>query len=201
MRNLLTYLFLIINFTFYYPCSALSKVVGDKIILGSVISLTGNNALKGIEIQKDFNSTIDNINKMGGVKVGKKNYSFQIIYYDDESNPVRANQITKRLVLQEGVQFVLGPYSLELTEAIIEVTEKNQVLLIEINNTYPTPIPKDYKYAFSMQGAKNPINGLSAPLLIYKDAIERANSLDISKIRDALSVVIQIRNYLADIVS
>ena len=30
---------------------------------------------------------VDRINSMGGVKVGGKTYKFEIIYYDDESNP------------------------------------------------------------------------------------------------------------------
>ncbi len=37
------------------------------------------------------------INSMGGVKVGGKTYKFEIIYYDDESNPKRAAQLAERL--------------------------------------------------------------------------------------------------------
>ena len=41
---------------------------------------------------------VDRINSMGGVKVGGKTYKFEIIYYDDESNPKRAAQLAERLI-------------------------------------------------------------------------------------------------------
>ena len=52
------------------------------------------------------------------VKVGGKTYKFEIIYYDDESNPKRAAQLAERLISQDGVEYMLGPYSSGLTKAI-----------------------------------------------------------------------------------
>ena len=37
---------------------------------------------------------VDRINSMGGVQVGGKTYMFDIIYYDDESNPKTINTIS-----------------------------------------------------------------------------------------------------------
>ena len=198
MKKLFTYLFLITNLIFFYPNFAISKVVGDKIILGSAISLTGKYSLKGIDIQKGFNLAMDNINKGGGIKVGEKNYNFQIVYYDDESSAIRAAQIAKRLILQEGIQFILGPYSVELTKAMMHITEKNKVLIVEINNIAPSPITKGYEYIFSVDVLKNPIKESANALLVYKEAIESANSFDISKIREVFDLIIQNRSYLLD---
>ena len=75
-----------------------AKVVGDKIILGSAISLTGKYSSNGVHTQNGYNMAVDRINSMGGVKVGGKTYKFEIIYYDDESNPKRAAQLAERLI-------------------------------------------------------------------------------------------------------
>ena len=56
-------------------------------MLGSAISLTGKYSSNGVHTQNGYNLAVDRINKMGGVKVGGKSYKFEIIYYDDESNP------------------------------------------------------------------------------------------------------------------
>tara|TARA_B100001123_G_scaffold16435_1_gene18552 strand:+ start:2539 stop:2901 length:363 start_codon:yes stop_codon:yes gene_type:complete len=88
-----------------------SKVVGDKIILGSAISLTGKYSSNGVHTQNGYNMAVERINSMGGIKVGGKSYKFEIIYYDDESNPKRAAQLAERLIGQDGVEFMLGPYS------------------------------------------------------------------------------------------
>ena len=66
---------------------SLAKVVGDKIVLGAAVSLTGKYSSNGVHTQNGYNIAVDRINSMGGVKVGGKSYKFEIIYYDDESNP------------------------------------------------------------------------------------------------------------------
>ncbi len=98
--------------------TSFAKVVGDKIVLGSAISLTGKYSSNGVHTQNGYNMAVDRINSMGGVKVGGKTYKFEIIYYDDESNPKRAAQLAERLIKQDGVEYMLGPYSSGLTKAI-----------------------------------------------------------------------------------
>ena len=67
-----------------------AKVVGDKIILGAAVSLTGKYSSNGVHTQNGYNLAVERINGMGGVTVGGKSYKFEIIYYDDESNSGRA---------------------------------------------------------------------------------------------------------------
>ena len=71
-----------------------AKVVGDKIILGAAVSLTGKYSSNGVHTQNGYNMAVDRINSMGGIKVGGKTYKFDIIYYDDESNPKTINTIS-----------------------------------------------------------------------------------------------------------
>ena len=54
--------------------TSFAKVVGDKIILGSAISLTGKYSSNGVHTQNGYNMAVDRINEMGGVKVGGKTY-------------------------------------------------------------------------------------------------------------------------------
>ena len=76
---------------------SLAKVVGDKIVLGAAISLTGKYSSNGVHTQNGYNMAVDRINSMGGVKVGGKTYKFDIIYYDDESNPKRARTTCRKI--------------------------------------------------------------------------------------------------------
>jgi branched-chain amino acid transport system substrate-binding protein len=146
-----------------------AKVVGDKIILGAAISLTGKYSSNGVHTQNGYNMAVDRINEMGGVKVGGKTYKFDIIYYDDESNPKRAAQLAERLISQDGVEFMLGPYSSGLTKAIAPVTEKYGVPMVEANGASRSLFTKGYKYLFAVL----------APANLYLDvAIETAVALN-----------------------
>ena len=60
--------------------TSFAKVVGDKIILGSAISLTGKYSSNGVHTQNGYNMAVDRINSMGGVKVGGKTYKLSLIH-------------------------------------------------------------------------------------------------------------------------
>ena len=111
--------------------TSFSKVEGDKIILGAAVSLTGKYSTNGKHTQNGYNLAVKRINQMGGVTVGGKSYKFNIIYYDDESNSGRAAQLAERLIKQDGVKFMLGPYSSGLTKAIAPITEENKIPMVE----------------------------------------------------------------------
>ncbi len=130
------------------PASA--KVEGDTIILGSAISLTGKYSSNGIDTQNGYDIAVKKINEMGGVKVGGKSYKLKIQYYDDESTPARTAQLLERLIEQDGVKFILGPYSSATTIAAAPVTEKYKVPMIEAEGASRALFNKGYKYLFAV---------------------------------------------------
>jgi len=135
--------------------ASLAKVVGDKIVLGAAVSLTGKYSSNGVHTQNGYNMAVERINSMGGIKVGGKTYKFEIIYYDDESNPKRAAQLAERLISQDDVEFMLGPYSSGLTKAMAPVTEKYGVPMVEANGASRSLFTKGYKYLFAVLAPAN----------------------------------------------
>ena len=129
---------------------AMAKVDGDTIILGSALSLTGKYSTNGFHTQKGYDFEVDRINSMGGVKVGGKSYKLAITYYDDESTPSRASQLTERLIQQDGVEFMLGPYSTTMTKAVAPVTEKFKVPMVEAEGASRSLFTQGYKYMFAV---------------------------------------------------
>ncbi len=130
------------------PASA--KVEGDTIILGSALSITGKYSSNGIDTQNGYELAVKKINEMGGVKVGGKSYKLKVQYYDDESTPARTAQLLERLIEQDGVQFILGPYSSATTIAAAPVTEKYKVPMIEAEGASRALFNKGYKYLFAV---------------------------------------------------
>ena len=93
IRNILITLVSAIALLISASTISFAKVVGDKIILGAAVSLTGKYSSNGVHTQNGYILAVERINSMGGVKVGGKTYKFDIIYYDDESNSGRAAQL------------------------------------------------------------------------------------------------------------
>ncbi|MHA1529478.1 MAG: amino acid ABC transporter substrate-binding protein [Alphaproteobacteria bacterium] len=122
----------------------------EYITLGSAISLTGKYSTNGVHAQNGYDFTVTKINAAGGVNVGGKNYKLRIIYYDDESTPARGAQLAERLISQDEVSFMLGPYSSGMTKAIAPVTEKYGIPMVEAEGASRSLFNKGYRYMFAV---------------------------------------------------
>ncbi len=122
----------------------------DTITLGAAVSLTGKYSTAGQHTKKGYDLAVERINKMGGVKVGGKTYKLHIAYYDDESTPARGAQLTERLIEQDHVKYMLGPYSSGLTVAVAPVIEKHKIPMVEGNGAARSLFTKGYKYLFAV---------------------------------------------------
>ena len=127
-----------------------AKVEGDTITLGSALSLTGKYATNGLHTQRGYDFAVDRINATGGVTVGGKSYKLTVKYYDDESTPARGAQLAERLIQQDGVDFMLGPYSSGMTKAIAPVSEKFGVPMIEAEGASRSLFTQGYRYLFAV---------------------------------------------------
>ena len=122
----------------------------ETITLGSAISLTGKYATNGVHAQNGYEFAIKKIAENGGIKMGDTCYNFEVIYYDDESKGDRGATLAERLINQDGVQYMLGPYSSGLTKAIAPVTEKYQIPMVEAEGASRSLFNKGYKYLFAV---------------------------------------------------
>ena len=129
---------------------SLAKVEGDTITLGAAVSLTGKYTTAGNHTKNGYDLAITRLNEMGGVTVDGKQYKLAVKYYDDESTPARGAQLAERLIQQDGVTFMLGPYSSGLTKAIAPVTEKYKIPMVEGNGASRSLFNKGYKYLFAV---------------------------------------------------
>ncbi len=130
--------------------SVASAMECDTITLGSAISLTGKYATNGVHAQNGYEFAITKIKENGGIMVDGKCHNFEVIYYDDESKGDRGATLAERLINQDGVQYMLGPYSSGLTKAIAPVTEKYQIPMVEAEGASRSLFNKGYRYLFAV---------------------------------------------------
>ena len=80
----------------------------DTITLGAAVSITGKYSTNGKNTKDGYDLAVKVINDKGGVKVGDKTYQLEVTYYDDESTPARAAQLTERAALAAGLVTALA---------------------------------------------------------------------------------------------
>ena len=135
--------FLLFSLFLFFTPIASSKVVLDKVHIGTIISLTGEFSSEAIILKERYDKETQDINKEEGLSIGGKTYLFNINYYDDESNLLRANNLIKRLINHEGFQYLIIPQTLEVSDSI-----KNLIKAENISIKASIHAIKDYKKAF-----------------------------------------------------
>lgn len=120
--------------------------------IGAALALTGNLAAEGKLTQEGYDLTVEKINSKGGVKVGDKMYKLEIVYYDDESDAQRSAKLVDRLITEDGIKLILGPYSSGITAASSVISEKNQAIMIATQATSNALYDRGFEYFFGTMG-------------------------------------------------
>lgn len=101
------------------------------ITLGAAISMSGDLA-KTAELYTDsYEMTVQDVNDRGGVEVGGTTYEFDLQLVDDESSAERSRELFQRLIQQDGIDYLLGPYSSGVTLAAKPVVENNKRPMVQ----------------------------------------------------------------------
>lgn len=127
------------------PAPALAE---DTIVFGAAISLTGKTAKEGEYTRDGYQFYVDTMNQAGGIKVGGKTYKVALKYYDDESKSERTAQLVEKLINEDKVNFLLGPYASAPTATAAPIAEKYKIPMVEANGSAESIFNKGYKYSF-----------------------------------------------------
>jgi len=122
----------------------------EVITLGAAVSQTGKYALNGANTKNGYDLAVKAVNEKGGVEIGGERYDLQIRYYDDESTPARGTELAERLIQQDHVKFILGPYGSGLTKAMLPIVERYGVPMVEGNGAARELFTKGYRHIFAV---------------------------------------------------
>jgi branched-chain amino acid transport system substrate-binding protein len=98
----------------------------QPIRIGASMALTGKYALQGGYARDGYQLCQKHVNAQGGV-LGRP---IEFVIRDDVSDEKTAIRVYEKLITEDRVDAVLGPYSSPITDAVADVTEKHRKLMI-----------------------------------------------------------------------
>jgi branched-chain amino acid transport system substrate-binding protein len=99
----------------------------NPIKVGLSISETGPFAATGEYQLKGYKLFVSQLNQRGGW-LGRP---VQLVVYDDQSNPGTAVLLYEKLISQDHVDLLVGPYSSGITQAALAVPEKHHMVMLD----------------------------------------------------------------------
>ena len=121
----------------------------DTITFGAALSLTGRVSTEGRLVKVGYDIYVNEINKRGGITVGGKKYRVAIKYYDDQSDANTSAKLYEKLIVEDGIKLLLGPYSSGITLASSTVAEKHQVPMVAAHAAATSVYSRGFKYLFA----------------------------------------------------
>ena len=112
--------------------------------IGASLSLTGTYAQPGSYQKEGYELCADHVNAKGGL-LGRK---IEFVFYDDQSMPATGVRLYEKLITEDKVDAVMGPYSSPITEAVANVSEKYQKVMVSPLAATTSIFKKGRKYIF-----------------------------------------------------
>jgi branched-chain amino acid transport system substrate-binding protein len=124
--------------------SSLPATAQSPIRIGASLSLTGTYAKLGKNQHEGYQLCIKDLNARGGL-LGRKT---DLVVYDDQSLPATAVRLYEKLITEDKVDAVMGPYSSPVSEASANVTEKYKKVMVAPLAATTSIFKKGRKYVF-----------------------------------------------------
>lgn len=151
---------------------------GDPIRIGASISTTGSNGRTGLYQQEAYKLWESQKNAVGGL-LGRP---VEMVLYDDQSDPTTGARLYEKLITDDKVDLVLGPYSSGVTQAVAQITERYGYPMLVAGASADSIWDSGFQAVFGVYSVAGdyfkdivlniaPAQGYKTAAVIYEDAV------------------------------
>jgi branched-chain amino acid transport system substrate-binding protein len=151
---------------------------GEPIVIGAAVSTTGSNGRTGLYQQEAYLLWEEQKNTSGGL-LGRP---VRMVLYDDQSDPATGARLYERLLTEDQVNLILGPYSSSVTQAVAQVTERAGQPMLAAGASAGDLWARGYQYLFGVYSVAEdyfksivldiaPAQGYTTAAIIYEDTL------------------------------
>nr|VFK45941.1 MAG: branched-chain amino acid transport system substrate-binding protein [Candidatus Kentron sp. TC]VFK50293.1 MAG: branched-chain amino acid transport system substrate-binding protein [Candidatus Kentron sp. TC] len=159
-----------------FGAASTSAFAAKEIVVGASVAQTGKYSRTGQEQLNGIQMWVDDINASEGKLLGK---TVRLVHYDDESQPATGAKLYEKLITDDQVDLLIGPYSSGVTLSASTIAEKYGIPMVSAGAAASKIWRRGYKNVFGLYTpAENYMDqildfakskGLTKVALIYSD--------------------------------
>ena len=138
--------FLVACVTLLWLAGSPALLAEERIKIGATASLTGVFAAPGENQLEGIRMWVHDINARGAL-LGRK---VELVSYDDKSDPATTKRLYERLIKDDKVDLLIGPYSSELTMVASDVAEAHDFPMVAAGAAYSKIWERGYRNIFQV---------------------------------------------------
>jgi branched-chain amino acid transport system substrate-binding protein len=116
--------------------------------VGISISYSGKFAKEGELGRLGYELFRETVNERGGIKIGPDRYLVEYKYYDDKSDQTTAANLVEKLITEDRVTYIFGPFSSDITFATSAIGEKYKVITVAALANAEKVYTRGFRYTF-----------------------------------------------------
>jgi len=119
------------------------------VVIGFTASTSGKYNVESIRQINGLNLWINQVNEAGGITLSDGTVlMFDTVFYDDESNTDRVQELYTRLITEDEADFLISPYSSGLTDASAIIAEQYGRIMITAGAASDSTYQKGFTLVF-----------------------------------------------------
>ena len=142
----------------------------DVILVGMSASLSGDFKIQGMQALHGVTSWIRDVNRQGGIFVEDKGARLPVslVYYDDHSRLTSVRECVVKLIEEDKIDILIGPYSSSLSIAAADVANSHHKVLWNQRGSSDDIYEKGHKYVLGvLTSAEEYLSGLPEAVKTY----------------------------------
>jgi branched-chain amino acid transport system substrate-binding protein len=129
--------------------SMVSAQSTQEVVIGFTASQTGKYNVESTRQINGLNLWMNQVNDAGGITLSDGTVvTFKSVFYDDESNTDRVQELYTRLATDDNADFLISPYSSGLTDASAVIAEQYGKIMITTGAASDSTYQKGYSLVF-----------------------------------------------------
>jgi len=133
-----------------WAARGLAAPANPPVAIGIALSFSGPLANEGQSMKKGYDLWAERVNAKGGIDVGGGRRPARLVYYDDQSDATTVAKLVEKLITEDKVEFIFGPYGSGLTGAASSISEKYQKLMIAPAANADQLYTRGYRFFFGV---------------------------------------------------
>ncbi|KAF0107146.1 MAG: hypothetical protein FD146_1987 [Anaerolineaceae bacterium] len=154
------------------PAAPATSIPGTVVTIGFTTSITGKYVRESTDQTNGLKLWIDQVNEVGGIRLANGDIA-TLAYktYDDQSDIAQTEALYQKLILEDNVDFLIGPYSSGLTNAAAPVADLNGKIMISAGAASNASFQRNYKSVYQIY---TPASGYLTPALDILSTLDPA---------------------------
>lgn len=126
------------------PAQPSQQAAAQPVKVGAALSLSGSYERFGKNMKQSYELWAEEVNARGGL-LGRK---IELQIYDDQSEPETGAKLYEKLITEDKVDLLLGPYSAAVTLTVTAITEKYKFPVLAAGASGAQIWNRGFKYVF-----------------------------------------------------